>query len=277
MPHVVEEVKIRMRRRARLVTAGTALLTIVFATSSFAAPHEDTSGQGASSITRTDDKAAKTPSTTPDNPADAATDPSVEHPIPRDKKDGKLIDEKYPVLKTWLHPVVKSPEPYPTLSQRHFGAKRHFGKASRVERKECGGGHCGVDLHGPRGNPIVAVAPGVIVKVERRRSGGDGMSGRYVRIQHEDGSLTTYMHLDSVARGIDMDTKVEAGQQIGTLGSTGVDSHTPHLHFSLQLPNKDNSKKWINACHFIDPAPWLVRATVIDKPERKQRKAKPTS
>ena len=71
-----------------------------------------------------------------------------------------------------------------------------------IERAECGAGHCGVDLDGPRGRPIVAVAAGKVVRVERKELGSDGRSGRYVRLQHDDGTLTAYMHLDDVAEDL---------------------------------------------------------------------------
>ena len=83
-------------------------------------------------------------------------------------------------------------------------------------------GHCGVDLDGPEGRPVVAVADGVVVRVERHELGLDGKSGRYVRIEHDDGTLTAYMHLDEIADGLELGDHVDGGQYIGTLGATAV-------------------------------------------------------
>ena len=50
---------------------------------------------------------------------------------------------------------------------------------------------------------------GVVVHVEHEELGQDGMSGRYVRIQHTDGTFTSYMHLDTIADGL------QAGDHVG--------------------------------------------------------------
>ena len=178
--------------------------------------------------------------------------------------NGQPMDQMFPTLRGWLHPITGVEELMPAESQRHFGAER-----VGIERSECGRGHCGVDLHGTRGDPIIAVAAGVVVKVERREDGGDGMSGRYVRIRHQDDAFTSYMHLDSIEKKLEVGDTVSAGQYLGTLGSTGVSASAPHLHFALELANKpDPSAKRVET-RFVDPAPFLVRSKVAAKAERR--------
>jgi murein DD-endopeptidase MepM/ murein hydrolase activator NlpD len=178
--------------------------------------------------------------------------------IPTDDK-GKPLDEKFSSLASWVHPIVDAGELFPYNPGRHFGARREG-----VERAECGEGHCGVDLDGPRGRALVAVADGVLTTVERRELGADGRSGRMIRIQHDDKTFTSYMHLDEIDPHLQVGNRVSAGQYIGTLGDTAV-PNVPHLHFSLELP----LHKWGGATQYIDPAPFLVRATVADAPIRK--------
>jgi len=179
--------------------------------------------------------------------------------------DGKSLDELYPSLKDWVHPVTASSEYMPTFPPRLFGAERQG-----VERAECGAGHCGVDLDGPRGRPIVAVAAGIVVNTERREKGADGRSGRYVRIQHEDGTFTAYMHMDEVAENLEPGAAVVRGQYIGTLGATAVYAAPPHLHFSLEIPN---TGAWDlhgdhRITHYVNPAPFLMRSTIAPVIER---------
>ncbi|MGE0867188.1 MAG: M23 family metallopeptidase [Kofleriaceae bacterium] len=183
----------------------------------------------------------------------------------------RRLDTLYPSLDGWIHPVTGGPEIIPATGGRRFGAVRYG-----VERAECGSGHCGVDLDGPRGRPVVAVAAGVVVRVEHSEEGRDGKSGRYVRIQHDDGTLTAYMHLDEIAPGIEVRDRVDAGQYVGTLGSTAVHHSAPHLHFSLEIPNKLGSRGDITDTHYVDPAPFLVRATVAPVPDRRHAR-KPAS
>jgi hypothetical protein len=166
------------------------------------------------------------------------------------------LDEVFPSLRAWTHPVTGSAELMPEQVSRHFGAHREG-----IDRPECGEGHCGIDLDGPRGRPIVAVAPGTVVRVELSELGLDGRSGRYVRIEHEDGTLTSYMHMDKVA-DVHVGDGVTAGQYLGTLGATAVFSSPPHLHFSLEVPARPGLHGDITDTHYVDPAPFLVRSTI---------------
>jgi murein DD-endopeptidase MepM/ murein hydrolase activator NlpD len=175
------------------------------------------------------------------------------------------VDEltaKYPSLAQWVHPVVDSPEPTPHQESRWFGAPR----TGLTPRPECGAGHCGVDLDGPRGRAVVAVAAGTVIRIERSELGRDKRSGRYVRIEHDDGTLTAYMHLDDIALGLEVGQRVAAGQQLGTLGATAVYKAPPHLHFSLALPDHEGPIGDNNDNHYADPMPFLARATVVAAP-----------
>lgn len=191
-----------------------------------------------------------------------APDPLEAHPVPI--VDGTPLDELYPSLLDWLHPVVDTEDVLPPQSTGRFGAGR-----GGVDREECGRGHCGVDLGGPIGRPIVAVGDGVVVRVERSELGRDGRSGRYVRIEHSDGSLTSYMHLDEVTEGLGVGDRVDGGQQIGTLGASAIHSSAPHCHFSLELPNEPGAHGDHVNTYYVDPAPFLVRARIARAPDRR--------
>jgi Peptidase family M23 len=182
------------------------------------------------------------------------TEVEARYPVPL--RNAARLDETFPSLRAWTHPVSGAPELTPGRGGRQFGAHR-----DGIERPECGDGHCGVDLDGPRGRPIVAVADGTVVRVERSELGLDGRSGRYIRIQHHDGTLTSYMHLDEVAE-IRVGERVTAGQYVGTLGATAVYSAAPHLHFSLEVPARPGLHGDITDTSYVDPAPFLVRALV---------------
>ena len=189
---------------------------------------------------------------------------TLEQRYPMPTRLGVSLDETFTSLQSWVHPVASSAELMPAQASRHFGSER-----VGIERPECGAGHCGVDLDGPRGRPIVAVADGTIIRVERKELGSDGRSGRYVRIQHDDGAITAYMHLDDVADALQTRDRVTAGQYLGTLGATAVFSAPPHLHFSLELPEHAGDRGDGIATTYVDPAPFLVRATIANAPERK--------
>ena len=85
--------------------------------------------------------------------------------------------------------------------------------------------HGGVDFRGKTGDEVVTTADGVVEKAKHVRG-----YGKYVVIKHKKGYKTLYGHLSKidVARG----QKVEAGEKIGELGSTGR-STGPHLHYEI--------------------------------------------
>jgi len=188
----------------------------------------------------------------------AETDVEARYGVP--VRGAVRLDEAFPSLRAWTHPVTDAGELMPEQASRHFGALREG-----IERPECGGGHCGVDLDGPRGRPIVAVAAGTVVRIELSELGLDGRSGRYVRIEHDDGTLTSYMHMDDVA-ALRVGDRVAAGQYVGTLGATAVFSSAPHLHFSLEVPARPGIHGDVTDTHYVDPAPFLVRSTVAAPP-----------
>jgi murein DD-endopeptidase MepM/ murein hydrolase activator NlpD len=175
------------------------------------------------------------------------------HEIPL--RNDEPIDEWYPTLADWVHPVAAGVEQVPTKSTRRFGARR-----DGVGRADCGAGHCGVDLDGPRGQPIVAVAWGVVARIQ---SSASGRGGRYVRVEHPDGIFTSYMHLDDIAPDLALGDEIEAGTVLGTLGRTGIHHSTPHLHFSLEIPAEDDAERWT----YIDPLPFLARARLVELAE----------
>ncbi len=68
-----------------------------------------------------------------------------------------------------------------------------------------------------------------------------GGYGNRVEIQHINGYVTTYNHMQRFGRGIREGVKVRQGQVIGYLGSTGL-STGPHLHYEVIING-----------HFVDP------------------------
>ncbi|HPD65863.1 MAG TPA: M23 family metallopeptidase [Bacteroidia bacterium] len=88
--------------------------------------------------------------------------------------------------------------------------------------------HEGLDFIGPVGTPIFATGNGTVIKTERTRSG----YGNVVIINHGYGYQTIYAHLHTIT--VRQGQKVKRGEQIGTMGSTGL-STAPHLHYEVIL------------------------------------------
>ncbi len=92
--------------------------------------------------------------------------------------------------------------------------------------------HDGDDIGGKCGQPIYAAQAGVVVKAAG--GGYNGGSGNNVRVDHGDingvNVETAYLHMTSFV--VKVGEKVDKGQLIGHVGSTGL-STACHLHFSL--------------------------------------------
>jgi murein DD-endopeptidase MepM/ murein hydrolase activator NlpD len=90
--------------------------------------------------------------------------------------------------------------------------------------------HLGVDIGAPKGTLLKAVVSGRVSQIYRDRPGS--LSGNGLKIRMADGTYFFYAHLDSIASGIELGVPVNAGQVIGTIGSTGNAAIT-HLHFEV--------------------------------------------
>ena len=62
-----------------------------------------------------------------------------------------------------------------------------------------------------------------------QRSGG---GGNVIKLRHNSTYETAYKHLSGYAKGIRPGRRVQQGQVIGSVGSTGM-STGPHLHFEF--------------------------------------------
>ena len=92
--------------------------------------------------------------------------------------------------------------------------------------------HKGVDFAAPKGTPIYAGGNGVVEYIGR-----NGGYGNYIRIRHNNNYKTAYAHLSGFKKGISKGTRVNQGDIIGFVGSTGV-STGPHLHYEIIYNNK---------------------------------------
>lgn len=92
--------------------------------------------------------------------------------------------------------------------------------------------HHGLDYSAPTGTPVSAISDGTVIT-----SGYKGGYGKLVTLRHPNGWKTSYGHLSRIKKGIRKGVKVEQGQIIGYVGSTGL-STGPHLHYEIRIGNK---------------------------------------
>jgi hypothetical protein len=154
--------------------------------------------------------------------------------------DTDLPDEIYPLL-------------FPVGGQNNWtdtwGAPRSDGRT-----------HEGTDIFADKGTPVLAAADGVITRI------ADGeRAGRYIKITHDDGWSSYYLHLNNDTPGTDdgllnqtldgiaVGVRVSAGDVIDVVGDSGNAEETPsHLHLELHRPDGTP----------INPAPHLAAANI---------------
>lgn len=91
--------------------------------------------------------------------------------------------------------------------------------------------HKAIDLAADRGVDIYAADGGEVVLVDLNHS----RYGKYVRILHDDGTITLYAHMSECM--VNEGDRVYQGQKIGEVGSTGY-STGDHLHFEVRINNQ---------------------------------------
>ena len=87
--------------------------------------------------------------------------------------------------------------------------------------------HQGTDFAARRGTPIMASGSGTILRAQKYKG-----YGNYVSIKHNSTYVTAYGHMSKYGRGIRKGVRVNQGQIIGYVGSTGM-STGPHLHYEV--------------------------------------------
>lgn len=115
---------------------------------------------------------------------------------------------------------LRYPLKFSRISSAFSGARFH--PVLKVKRP-----HNGVDFAAPPGTPVRAVADGTV-----SIAGYKGGAGLMVQLNHGSRYSTAYLHLSKLAPGVKRGTRVNRGQVIGAVGSTGL-ATGPHLHYSF--------------------------------------------
>lgn len=103
--------------------------------------------------------------------------------------------------------------------------------------------HPGADFAATRGTSVVATAKGVVVDL-RRSSNLLAGYGNYIMVDHGNGLVTRYAHLEDVL--VRVGQRVSKGLTIGTVGMSGG-AIAPHIHYEIIRNGKQ-----------VDPVPYMM-------------------
>src|SRR4051812_16461176 len=100
--------------------------------------------------------------------------------------------------------------------------------------------HNAVDILAPRNTPIVAADDGVILRLSKNQLGGITI---YAADRNHE-FVYYYAHLDHYRKGVTAGQKIQKGDTLGFVGTTGnAPKDVPHLHFQIMLWPSDG-KYW---------------------------------
>ena len=137
------------------------------------------------------------------------------------------------------------------LKNHVLASKAEYCTADYGTREPAYSTHHGMDFINDAGHAcdVIAVADGEVVYVQDGVPGYDDevyTAGNFVRIKHESGVYSRYLHLVNGSVKVKVGQKVKAGAVLGTEGNTGYSMGT-HLHFDI---NDGNG--------YVDPLPYLL-------------------
>jgi murein DD-endopeptidase MepM/ murein hydrolase activator NlpD len=111
---------------------------------------------------------------------------------------------------------LKAPVKFSRISSR-YSLRRYHPVQKRNKP------HLGTDYAAPKGTPIYSTANGVIKQARYSK-----YNGNYVKVKHNSVYTTQYLHMSKIKRGIRPGVRVNQGDVIGFVGSTGL-ATGPHV------------------------------------------------
>ena len=165
-------------------------------------------------------------------------------------KDGSVVGESEVFTRNWDNTKM---DPYgvnwsdvpdceyvwmldETTNHYHYPGRDSISISSRFGYRH-GVRHTGIDIRMPRGESIYAAFDGK-VRINKYVRG----YGNLIVLRHENGMETFYAHLTK--SNVKLNDWVEAGQIIGTAGSSGR-ATGPHLHFEVRYKGYALDPEWV--------------------------------
>lgn len=140
----------------------------------------------------------------------------------RDEIRSKLEENKYIMKHTpSIKPIIDG-----TIKDK-FGFRLH----PIIDKIKA---HTGVDIAAERGTEVLATAAGIVEKVNTEYKVNHGY-GKYIIVDHGNGTKTLYGHLSKVL--VREGEKIERWKPIGLVGETGL-ATGPHVHYEVITDGK---------------------------------------
>lgn len=141
----------------------------------------------------------------------------------------------------WLHGKLDSNHNYTHYKLPYkYRTVKIVGQSFDTDQTHQGITKYAIDWNMPIGTHIHAARDGIVIATENKfeRAGNSAAFGdksNYIKIQHSDGTISIYGHLQKNGVKVKVGDYVRTRQFIGLSGNTGY-STGPHLHFHVAKP-----------------------------------------
>ncbi len=121
--------------------------------------------------------------------------------------------------------------------------------------------HQGLDInmgagYDDYGAPVYATHEGKVTRIAKIEDGDTNGGGTRIQITSVGGEVSTYyMHLESITEGLEVDSPISEGTQIGTLGASAFgkpNGSASHLHYELRV-NGNLTNPALSSTNLVDP------------------------
>lgn len=154
--------------------------------------------------------------------ADFTNEGKIHRAVYFESSDGKISDYFAPDGRSMRRQFLRAPLDFTRISSNFNPTRRH--PILNTIRA-----HKGVDYAAPTGTVIKAAGEGRVGFV-----GVKGGYGKVIILEHGAGISTLYGHMSRFATGLRNGQRVNQGDTIGFVGSTGA-ATGPHLHYEYRL------------------------------------------
>jgi len=154
--------------------------------------------------------------------ADFTNEGKVHRAVYFESNDGKISDYFGPEGRSMRRQFLRAPLDFTRISSNFNPSRRH--PILNTIRA-----HKGVDYAAPTGTVIKAAGEGRVGFV-----GVKGGYGKVIILEHGAGISTLYGHMSRFAKGLRNGQRVNQGDTIGFVGSTGA-ATGPHLHYEYRI------------------------------------------